>query len=109
MIEQNPRKINIVCICCAEEDTANFIACHCPSDECVLKNENPKKKGFRTQVCKMPLATTFIWLKEDSNGLLLHMHVLAYLLHLSTSGKTDKGFNRLAVGCSGSVWSARFG
>ena len=52
MIEQKPRKVNIVCICCAEVVPANFIACHCPSDECVLKNENPKKKGFRTQVCK---------------------------------------------------------
>ena len=52
MIEQKPRKVNIVCICCAEVVLANFIACHCPSDECVLKNENPKKKGFRTQVCK---------------------------------------------------------
>ena len=52
MIEQKPSKVNIVCICCAEVVPANFIACHCPSDECVLKNENPKKKGFRTQVCK---------------------------------------------------------
>ena len=45
-------KVKILCICCAEEVPANYIECHCPADDCILKNENPKKKGFSTQVCK---------------------------------------------------------
>ena len=52
MIEQKTSKVKIFCICCAEEVPANYVECPCPSDDCILKNENPKKKGFRTQVCK---------------------------------------------------------
>ena len=47
MEQKSSCTVKIVCICCAEQAPANFVKCHCPLHDCILKTENPIEKGLQ--------------------------------------------------------------